>query len=318
MPKNRLNHSLEQVCDGMINLIIKNAGARTLLTADALVGATTLAVESTVHFQDSEQIVLIDINDGHVEYHSILSLDGINSLRVVQPLESNFLVGDTATMQKAIGNVSLAENAVLFGDREVIPNPELTITVDPTTMNSMEWMYLRGGLSMQHNLIITVYAKLDTHDNAIRVVQKYGDYLFDLIMNNLHLDIVNDEVFVTQDVAEGSNVVHVPSIEGWNIDPSLRYELQDNNHANIDFSVVDVRSGPPRIILDRPTNVEFKVSEKAIFRRRVRYIWNALVSEVEYGFIQKNSQMYKACKLNWWGKEVNEVMFPQVTTGGIM
>lgn len=319
MPKNRLNHSLEQVCDGMINLIVKNAGARTALTADALAGTSVLTVDSTAHFQDSEQVVLMDINDGHVEYHSILFISDIHTLNLVQPIESNFLVSDTATLQKAIGNVPLPENSVLFGDREVIPNPEITITVDPTTMNDIEWMYLRGGLSMQYNLVITVYAKLDTHDNAIRVVQKYGDYLFDLIINNLHLDVVNDEMFLTADANVGTNTISVPTVDGWTQDLySHRYELQDNNSAETDFYISNILTGPPRIVLDRNISSTFRVSDRAIFRRRVRYLWNALVTEVEYGYIQKNSQMYKACKLNWWGKEVNEVMFPQITTGGIM
>ena len=319
MPKNRLNHSLEQVCDGMINLIIKNAGARATFTANAPAGSTVLTVDSTVHFQDAEQIVLIDINEGHEEYHSILSIEDINNVRLVQPTQSNYMVSDTATMQKAIGNVALPSNAVLFGDREVIPNPEITITVDPTTLNSVEWKYLRGGLDMQYNLIITVYVKLDTNDNAIRVVQKYGDYLFDLMINNLHLDVVNDEMFLSSDTTIGDNFVVVPDTTGYYIDLySHRYEIQDNNNSETDFYISNILSGPPRIVLDRGMYNSYKVADRAIFRRRVRYIWNALVTEVEYGYIQKGSQMYKACKLNWWGKEVNEVQFPQITTGGIM
>ncbi len=319
MPKNRLNHSTEQVCDAVIRLITKNAGARTVLVSDAVAGTQTLNVESTVHFQDAEQIILMDINDGHVEYHSISMIHDINTISTVNPLESNFLVSDTATIQKAIGYTPLPEDAVLFGDREVIPNPEITITADPTSLNSFEWMYLQGGLSMQHNIIITVYAKLDTHDNAIRVVQKYGDYLFDLFINNLHLDVINDEMFITQDANIGDTEIHVPSTVGWEIDStSHKYEIQDNNNAELDFTVVNILDSPPRIVLDRPVTHNYRMSDRAILRKRMRYIWNSLVTEVEYGFIQKNSQMYKACKLTWWGKEVNEVRFPQISTGGIM
>jgi hypothetical protein len=327
MPKNRLNTSLEQVCDGMIKLIVDNAGARTALIVDAPAGSTTLTVDSTAHFQDAQQIALMDVNDGHIEWHSILSLDNIHTVRLVQPTESNFTVAEQATMQLAIGNVPLPTNAVLFGDREVIPNPDISITVDPTTMNTVEWMYLKGGLSMQHNLVITVYVKLDTHDNAIRVVQKYGDYLFGLIINNLHLDVVNDEVFITQDAMAGSRNVYVSTLNGWAVDTvisSRRYEIQDNNSAENDFWICQLVDDPfdalgqYHIVLDRPLGNTYRVNDRAIFRRRVRYLWNALVSEVEYGFINKSSQMYKACKLNWWGKEVSEVQFPQITTGGIM
>ena len=302
----------------MIKLITKNAGARTVLTADALTGATVITVDNTLHFNDAETIMLIDTDPAHVEYHSILKIFGTNTLALVQPVESDFLTANMSTMQKAISNVALSDNAILFGDREVIPNPELTITVDPITMNSIEWMYLRGGLSLQYNLIVTVYVKLDVNDRAIRATQEYGDYLFDLIINNLHLDIVNDEVFLPVDVAAGSTEIQLSDTTGFYVDTgSHRYEIQDNNNAETDFYVMNVLSGPPRVVLDRPVVNSYRVADKAIFRRRVRYIYNALVTEVEYGYVQKGSQMFKACRLTWWGKEVNEVIFPQITTGGI-
>jgi hypothetical protein len=298
------SHSLEQVCDGMIQLIIKNAGARTVLTADVHAGDTVVTVNNTFHFKDSDQIVFMDLNEGHLEYNSILKTLSTTQFSLVNPLTTNFIVSDTATLQKALGNVTLPENAVLFGDREVIPNPELTITVDPVSMNQVEWMYLRGGLSLQYNLDIRVYAKLDTNDTAIRVVQKYGDYLFDLLVNNLHLDIVNDEVFLTSNVSAGTDTISIPDTTGWPVDlNSHRYEVQDNNSTTLR--------------LDRNLLWSYTMSDKALFRRRVRYIWNALVPDIEYGFIQKGSQMYKACKLTWWGKEVNEIQFPQRTGGGI-
>lgn len=311
-------HSLEQICDGMIRLIVKNAGARTLLTADAHAGDALLTVENTFHFKDAEQIVLMDTNEGHLEYNSILAILSTTQMTLVSPLQTDFIVSNIGTVQKALGNVPLPENAVLFGDREVIPNPEITITVDPVSMNQMEWMYLKGGLSLQYNLDIRVYAKLDTNDTAIRVVQKYGDYIFDLLINNLHLDVVNDEVFLTSDVNAGDTVIPIPTTDGWYVDMNNHlYEVQDNNRADTDMYVVAVTPSPPSVTVNRPLAWSYKVADKALFRRRVKYIWNAMVPEIEYGFIQKGSQMYKACKVSWWGKEVNEIQFPQRTAGGI-
>jgi len=310
-------HSLEQVCDGMIQLIVKNAGARTLLTADAHAGDTLINVVNTFHFNDAEQVVLMDTNEGHLEYNSISHLLNTTQLTLVNPLQTDFIVSTTATLQKAIGNAPLPENGVLFGDRDVIANPELTITVDPVTMNSMEWMYLRGGLSMQYNLDIRVYAKLDVNETAYRVVQKYGDYLFDLLINNLHLDIVNDETFLTGNATAGTNVVNIDNSSGsWVTDMySHRYEVQDNNHAETDFYVTTADA--TSVTLSRNMVWSYNMSDKALFRRRVKYIWNAFIPDIEYGFIQKGSQMYKACKITWWGKEVNEIQFPQRTAGGI-
>jgi len=71
------------------------------------------------------------------------------------------------------------------------------------------------------------------------------------------------------------------------------------------------------ITLDRNLVNTYRTSDKALFRRKMRYIYNALVTDVEYGFIQKGSQMFKAARLNWWGKEIIEIMFPQRTSGGL-
>ena len=308
-------HSLEQVCDGVINLIVKNAGARTALTASLLTGGSVATVDNTFHFNDAEQIVFIDTNDRHIEYNSILKITGTNTMLLCNPVQSDFLTTDTATVQKAIGNVPLASNAVLFGDREVIPNPDLTIVVDPITMNGSEWMYLMGGLNVQYNLVITVYVKLDSHDHAIRVTQKYGDYLYELLMNNLHLDVVNDDRFLTSDAAAGQKDVVISDATGFAIDTaSHRYEIQDTQKAETDFYVFGVTGNT--ITLDRNLENTYLVSDKAVFRRKMRYIYNALVTEVEYGFIQKGSQMFKASRLTWWGKEIVEIMFPQRTQGG--
>lgn len=309
-------HSLEQVCDAVISLIVKNAGARTLLTSNLMTGGNVALVNNTFHFEDAEQIVLIDMNDGHIEYNSILKKVDTTTLILSNNVQSDYLTTNTATIQKAIGNVTLPSNAVLFGDREVIPNPELTIVVDPVTMNNSEWMYLRGGLNVQYNLIVTVYAKLDDHDHAIRVTQKYGDYLFGLLMNNIHLDVVNDDRFLASDAASGQPNVTVADAIGFAIDTaSHRYSVQDNLNDEDDFYIYNVAGNV--ITLDRNLVNTYRVSDKALFRRKMRYIYNALVTDVEYGFIQKGSQMFKAARLNWWGKEIIEIMFPQRTSGGL-
>ena len=48
------------VVDAIIDLIRKNIIARTPVTSDVLVGTTTIYVENSFHFNDGEEIVLID------------------------------------------------------------------------------------------------------------------------------------------------------------------------------------------------------------------------------------------------------------------
>jgi len=311
-------HSIEQVCDGMINLLSRNLGARTPLIADAHAGDTLISVDNTFHLKESETIVFIDLNENHIEYHTILSINSTNSISLLEALGTNFIVSDKSIVQRAIHGLVLSDDSVLFGDRKVIPNNDVVITIEPSSTDSFEWVYLRGGLSMQHSLVINTYIKLDDNEGAIRGVHKYCDAIMELLFNNIHLDIVNDEIFLTEDASASNDYVTLPSLTGWVADnKSHRYEIQDNTHAETDFYITNILVPQSRVILDRIIGSDFLVQDKALFRRRVRYFYNSMISNVEYGLIQKGSQMYKAGSINWWGKECIEIMFPQATQGGI-
>ena len=310
-------YSIEQVTDSMIYLLQKNVGARTVLASDVSAGGSILQVDNTLHFEDSESVMLMDTDPAHPDqYNTILQKIDTNTIQLVNPVQTNFTTASSAVLQKAIGNVPLAENRVLFGDREVIPGDGVTITVDPQVLNDVQWMWLQGGLSVTYNLVITVYMKMDINDNAIRTTTKYGDFIFKLLVHNIHTDILNQEWYVTQDMFFGDNVVYLNNTDGVDVGGDVaRYELQDNNHAEIDFKVTEVLSGPPRAVLNRQIAETFRVSDKLLFRKRIRYMWNTLPPEVEYGYIQKGADLFKAAKITWWGRETDDVHFPQVTMG---
>ena len=310
-------YSIEQVTDSMIYLLQKNAGARTPLVSDIAAGTSILQVDNTLHFNDAQAVMLMDTDPAHPDqYNTVLQKLDTNTIQLLNPAQTNFTVASNAVLQKAIGNVPLAQNRVLFGDREVIPGDGVTITVDPQTLNGTEWMWLQGGLSVTHNLVITVYMKMDINDNAIRTTTKYGDYIFNLLVHNIHLDILNQEWYVLQDMFFGDDTVYLNNTDGVNVGGDVaRYELQDNNHAEIDFMVRQILSGPDRVVLSRGVGDTFRVSDKLLFRKRIRYLWNSLPPEIEYGYIQKGADLFKAAKVTWWGKETDDVHFPQVTSG---
>lgn len=311
-------HSAEQVADSIITLIQKIFGARQALSSDATTGTNIVSVPNSFHFEDSDSIVIFDVIEDHIEYHSILKVLDTTTLALVNNLQSDFTTSNQATVQKAIGNVPLPENAVLFGDRKVIPNPDIAITVDPQKITNIEWMVIPGGMSVEYSIVITAYVKLDESEKAHRIAQKYGDALFEMFNHNLHLDVVNDETPIVADISAGSYDVKVASLTGWGSDSRVIYEVQDNNHCNNMFSISSVTPGSPNTItLNRPIVWDYKVADKAIFRRRVRYIYNSLVSDVDFGFINKGSATYKAARVTWWGRETGYYEFPQRTHGGI-
>ena len=60
----------------------------------------------------------------------------------------------------------------------------------------------------------------------------------------------------------------------------------------------------------------FRVSDKAVLRRMIRYLYDSRVSDATYGHVQKGSVLLKAAKLSWFGKETQNWSFPQISKGG--
>jgi len=302
--------SAEQLVDGVIKYIQMNIAARTHLTEETLVGGNVLKVDDTFHFDDVNEIAIASDGDFPIEYHTILKKVDTTTIILLHPVTRQLGPSNGAIIQKAIGNVPLYENKVLFGDREVIPIEEgVAVTVEPVDQNN-DWIYLQGGLNEEYNLSITIYARRDKHENAQRLVLKYSDSISRLLNSKVHMDIVNDVVMLETDIAAGSTTIEIPTIDGWGVDEIARYEVQDNNHAEIDFRIDGV-TAPNLITLSRPLVYNYRVTDKLRFIRRVRYIYDSRVNRIEYGNVSKNSTMFKVAKLSWFGKETEEHGFPQ-------
>ena len=69
------------------------------------------------------------------------------------------------------------------------------------------------------------------------------------------------------------------------------------------------------VCLSCPIPYHLRVSDKAVLRRKERYMYDSL-AEVEYGTISKGSFILKAAKISWFGKESRIVPFPQIGLGG--
>ena len=69
--------------------------------------------------------------------------------------------------------------------------------------------------------------------------------------------------------------------------------------------------------LSRRLQFNYMMSDKAVLRRKWRYMYDSRVTDVEYGHVQKGSTILKAGRMNWFGKETQEYVFPQVGLGGM-
>ena len=77
-----------------------------------------------------------------------------------------------------------------------------------------------------------------------------------------------------------------------------------------------LEGGIYEVRISRPLFYNHMVSDKAILRRKWRYMYDSRVTDIEYGNVQKGSAILKGGRMNWFGKETQEYRFPQVGLGG--
>jgi hypothetical protein len=74
--------------------------------------------------------------------------------------------------------------------------------------------------------------------------------------------------------------------------------------------------GASIIYLSSPLRHNYRVQDKAVLRRTIRYMYDSRASNAEFGNTQKGSAMLKGARLEWFGKETQDYVFPQVGKGG--
>jgi hypothetical protein len=299
----------ELIVDGLIKYMQKNMVARQAILQEAPSGSNIIKVDNTINFNDTEEIALAN-DSGDIEFHSILYVADSNTIVTVNPLVFSMGPSNGAIVQKAIGNVPLYEDKILFGDREVIPIEEgVAVTVDPDNLSN-EWIGVPGLLSEEYSVTMMVYVKGDEFELAKRVSMKYARAIYNLLNTKVHMDIVLDETPITQDLSMGDTIITIPSTESWQPDDALRYEVQDNDNVEIDLAIVDVIS-PTEIRVNRPVLYNYNSANKLKLIRRAVYIYDSRITGIEYGTVSKSNTLFKAARLSWFGKQTEDYRFPQ-------
>jgi len=236
--------------------------------------------------------------------------------------------------KKTIGHSPLYDDRVYYGDREVIPSEDMAITVEPLSLSN-EWIYIQGGLSEEYRVSITIYGKDIETEEGMKILNKYTDNAYNLFNESMHIDINNHESPLLANVAAGSTTVIVEDtpINREFFKPSILvqddevFELQDNKGIEIDLFVtsvvipgdgtmrISINQNDPVLFPNEPIERNYSIDEFAVFRRHGRYFYDSRVDNIEYGIVQKGSAFIRAAKLNWFGKEVQEYIFPQQSKG---
>lgn len=317
---------ISEIVDAMIDLINKNLIAKTNVTADVLVGDTIVHVTNSFHFEPNQEIVLIDYgyNDKasphyHIyEYAVVKSVIDTRTVELKSPAESSWTLANTSSIQKTIGHDTLYEDNVLYGDRDVIPAEDIVITVEPVSLSN-EWIYIQGGLSEETRITFMIYGKTVQTEEGMRILNKYTEALYQLINNNLHLNVNNHQAPLLDDVLVGDTKIKIADTpenrENFIVSAvNEQYDVQDNVTPPCFVSdVISVTVGGGKICIefDRPFDMEYLISEFAVFTREHRYLYDSRVDNVSWGVVQKGSAVLRAAELSWFGKEVNEHQFPQ-------
>jgi len=323
--------SIENVTDGIIDLIKKNIIAKTDVVSDIAIGDTTISVYNSYRFHAGEEIVIIDFGynqAGHVHYNSfeyaqIRKVNSTTSITLSSPVQSNWEISQKSFIQKTIGHSPLYEDNVLYGDREVIPVDDIAITVEPVSLGN-EWLYLQGGLSQEYKLRIMIYGKSILSDEGRRILDRYSDAVYSLLNNNLHLDVNDYDTPLLVNYASGTNTITIEDTPEnrenfvvFSPPYPFSYVLQDNLGVSCWFKFIDrtISGGFITLTINGSFDTDFLSDEFAVVRRFGTYVYDSRADQVVFGQVSKGSAFLRAAEISWFGKIVKEHYFPQTSDG---
>lgn len=314
------------VVDSIIDSIKSELIAKTNLIADALTGETTISVENSFHFYSGQEVVLIDYgytdtsspHYNRFEYCVVKSIVDTNTIVLTTPIVDNWLVSNTSSLQKTIGHSPLYTENVLFGDREVIPTDAIAITVEPVSISN-EWIYLQGGLSEESRVTIMVYGQSVETEEGMRILSKYSKAVYDLLNGSLHLNINDYQVPLVRDISIGDDRFYIcdtpENRENFVVSTNgEQYCFQDNETPKCGrFEIITrtIIGCEICLVTDTLFDSSFLLSDFAVASKMNRYFYDTRVDSVTFGVVQKGSAILRAAELSWFGKEVNELSFPQ-------
>jgi hypothetical protein len=329
--------AIEPFADAIIELIKQNIIAKTNVTSDIRAGDTIINVENSFQFADyktTREIVLIDYNyniKGTPHYHAfeyskIEEVNNTTAITLTTPIQSDWLVSNKTFIQKTIGHTPLYENNIYYGDREVIPLDEIAIAVEPSSVTN-DWMYIQGGLKEEYKLDIIIYGRDIKFEDGRRILDRYSDSVYQLLMNNIHLNIdeystlltanyvAGDTTLSIKDTAENRKniIVTTPTHDYY----GARYNIQDNNNGvccGFDISNISFSGAEMILTMDRALGTSINIADFGrLFKSNRYYVWDSRVGDITYGKVSKGSAYLRASQLSWWGRIINHFYFPQKT-----
>ncbi len=324
---------ISEIIDGMISLIKKNMIARNDIVQNVSPGATTIFIQNAFRFDKDEEITVLDNgyndeNSSHyrtIETVRIKSVDKANQiLTLYSAINGSWLVANSSFVQKTIGHVPLFESNVYYGDREVVPVDDMAIAIEPESMSN-EWMYLQGGLSEEYRVKILIYGRSIKTEEGMKILNKYTDSVYKLFNDNIHMDINDYDAYLTRPVVIGDTFLYISNtaenlenIVPYQIDNWVYpYMLQNNIIGIHNFQISNVQQvgGELKLTMDYPATIAMPMSTFPVLKKNNRYLYDSRIDNVTYGVSQKASAFIRASELSWFGKEINELTFPQPSKG---
>ena len=318
-----------QVTEAIISLIKKNMIAKTPATVDVNVGDRMIRVQNSFHFNDFDEIILID--DGYnvegdihyqvFEYAQIKKVIDTRTILLMKPVVGAWMLSRNSSVQKTIGYSPLYEDQVYYGDREVIATDLMAVCVEPTNVDN-EWIYIQGGLSEEYKFKLIIYGKDIKTEDGRKILDKYADVLYKLLNKNLHIGVgiyssplLSDAINGTADIIVEDNANNRENfVLSSTLKDPLAYVVQDNLGRTGNFYAIvaiSIGGGMMRITLDRPIPANFILSEYGILIRYGVYFYDSRVTGISYGVVSKGSAILRSAELSWFGKSVDDYNFPQ-------
>jgi hypothetical protein len=150
----------------------------------------------------------------------------------------------------------------------------------------------------------------------MRILNKYTKAVYDLLNNSLHININDYQAPLTGDVMVDDTKFCVCDNESnreiFAIGETIT--LQDNKTPRcVSYEITNRTFSAGEMCLTTSCAIREKVlaSEFGIAIKMNRYFYDSRIDNVTFGVTQKSSAVLRAAELSWFGKEVNELSFPQ-------
>jgi len=287
--------AVSEVVDSVRRIVERWVNTYSPLTEDASPGDTVINVDSTIRFQEGDEVMLY--NPTRAEYgHVIDEVIDNTRVRLASPvINSLWTVQNAGVLRKTINNMFV--HGVYVGDPNVIPRFP-AITVNPTGRNS-EWLTLES-TKERYEIEISTYILDSTHEDGFRFLMNITDTIQLGLKRNI-FPLLQDYETTTL-LADGEIGDQFLKVADSSIFERFSRILIEDKHKYEEHMIDEViDSTTVKIFEGNELCQTFLTADTTVIKAN-RFVFNSWPTDIDYGKVHQKTLM-KASTIRWFAEE---------------